>query len=145
VDLLRYPPDAAGGIMTNDVVAAPADWTVDRARSDLAEQLRAPDFVYYVYIVDDLETRRLRGVLTLRELLLADANDRLAGVMRPHLVAIDPLEPAASAAQRVADYNLAAIPVVGRDGRLLGAITADAVIDTLAPPAWRRVAPRVFT
>ena len=145
LELLRYPEDTAGGIMTNDVVVAPAGLTVAEARVALAGPLRDPDFVYYVYVVDAPETRRLRGVVTLRELLIAPGAARLDAVMRPHLVAVRPDEPATVAAQRVADHSLAALPVVDGEERLVGAVTADAVIAVLAPPAWRNLAPRVFS
>jgi Mg/Co/Ni transporter MgtE len=55
------------------------------------------------------------------------------------------VEPAAAAARRVAEQHLAALPVVSRDGRLLGAITVDAAMAHIAPAAWRDLAPRVFS
>jgi len=64
--------------------------------------------------------------------------------MQPNVVTIDPLEPSLDAARRVADHGLAALPVVGRDGRLLGAVTLDAALTQLAP-AWRTEVPRVFS
>jgi Mg/Co/Ni transporter MgtE len=145
LDLLRYPDDTAGGIMTNEIVVAPAAMTVGEARRALKAQLEAPDFVYYVYVVDSLEEGHLKGVLTLRQMVLANDDARLDTLMQPHLISIDPLEPAAAAARRVAENDLAALPVVSRDGRLLGAITADAAVAQIAPPAWREVAPRVFS
>jgi magnesium transporter len=145
VDLLRYPPDSAGGIMTNDLVLAEAGVQIQRARQLLRDELRRPDFVYYVYVVDQLTRPRLRGVLTLRDLLIADEHDQLQDVMNPALITIDPLETASAAAQRVADNGFAALPVVANDGRLLGAITVDAAVAVLAPARWRDVAPRVFS
>ncbi len=145
IDLLRYPADTAAGIMTNDVVTAPPDLTVGEARRTLADRLRDPDFVYFVYVVDDEASRRLRGVLTLRDLLVAEEGRRLEEVMYRHLVTVHALEPADAAAQRVTDSHLAALPVVGREGRLLGAITVDAAIAQIAPQAWSAQAPRVFS
>lgn len=143
--LLRFPEDTAGGIMTNDVVVAPADLTAGEARGTLAEQLRAPDFVYYVFVVDSLAERRLRGVLTLRDLLLADAAAPLEELMQAHPYAVDPLEAADTAARRLADTQFLALPVVGRDEQFLGAITIDAAMARLAPPSWRDQAPKVFS
>ena len=59
IELLRYPEDTAGGIMTNVVLQAPADWTVAQARHELRQGLQDADFVYHVYAVDDMETGRL--------------------------------------------------------------------------------------
>jgi magnesium transporter len=145
IDLLRYPEASAGGLMTNDIPVAPAWFTVKQARSELREQLAGPDFVYYVYIVEDLDTRILRGVLTLRDLLVKDDESLLGEIMRRDVVAVDPLEPGGAAARRVVEEHLAALPVVARDGRLLGAITVDAAVALLAPPTLRDQVPRVFS
>ena len=143
--LLRYPEDTAGGIMTNDVPVAPAWMTVGEARVALREQIRSPDFVYYVYAVDNLETRVVQGVLSLRDLLVGDEGQLLGELIRRDLVTIDPLEPATEAARRVVEQHLAALPVVGRDGRLLGVVTVDAALAHVAPAAWRDRTPRIFS
>jgi magnesium transporter len=145
IDLLRYPATTAGGIMTNDLVVAPVALTVAEARHVLRDQLAEPDFIYYIYIVDAVDTRHLRGVVTVRDLLLADDARSMEEIMRGDLLTIDPLEPAQAAARRVADNALAALPVVARDGRLLGTVTADMAVAQLAPRAWREQAPRVFS
>ena len=62
IELLRYPEDTVGGIMTNDVVYVRGDLTVAEARDKLRVPLKDPDFVYLIYVVDDEESRRLRGV-----------------------------------------------------------------------------------
>lgn len=145
VELLRYPENTAGGIMTNEVVIVPRALPVGEARRAVRDLIRTPDFVYYLYVVEDEETRRLCGVVTLRTLLVADEMERLEDVMRTELVTIDPLQQATIAAQRVVDTSLAALPVVASDGRLLGLITADAAVAQLAPWTWRTQAPRVFS
>ena len=145
VSLLRYPEDTVGGIMTNDLVTAPARLTVREARRALQERLQESDFVYFVYIVEDEKTQRLCGVMTLRDLLIADEERCLREIIRPYLVTSHPLEPARTAAYRLIDSGLAALPVIGDDGQLLGAITVDAAVAQVAPASWRTQAPRVFT
>lgn len=145
VDLLRYPEDTVGGIMTNDLVTAPAHLTVREARQALRQRLQEPDFVYFVYVVEDEKTQRLCGVLTLRTLLIADEACILREVMQRYLVTSQPLEPARTAAYHLIDSGLAALPVVGDDGQLLGALTVDAAVAQVAPASWRTQAPRVFT
>jgi magnesium transporter len=88
---------------------------------------------------------RVVGVVTLRDLLVRDEEERIADVMQRGVVMLDPLLPAADAARRVADQHLAALPVVGQDGRLLGAITVDAALLTISPPSMSGEEPRVFT
>ncbi len=145
LDLLRYPEDSVGGIMTNEVVVVPAEMRVGEARQALADQLRAFDFVHYVYAVDDPEQRHLRGVLSLRDLLVGDERCAVAEVMNPRIETIGPLEPAHEAAQRLADAGLAALPVTAPDGRLLGAVTFDAALAQLAPPSLCDRGLRIFS
>jgi CBS domain-containing protein len=145
VDLLRYPETTAGGIMTNDIVLARDDMTVREARQWLRDRLRSPDFVYYVYVVDDLRSRRLQGVLTLRDLLVADEAQRLGEIMQHGTEALKPLEGARGSARRVVESEYLALPVVSDDGRLLGAVTVDAAMREIAPLGGQEPPPRVFS
>ena len=145
IDLLRYPEDTAGGIMNNDIVIIPARLTIAEARRSLRDRLSEPDFVYFIYVIDDESSRRLVGVLTLRDLLIARPEALVGKVMRPHLVTIFPLESASEAARRVTESGLVALPVVSRDGRLLGAVTVDSTVVLIAPASLRGQAPRIFT
>ena len=145
IDLLRYPEDTAGGIMTNQVVTTTADLTVAEARRAIRDKLREPDFVYYVYVIDDPQARRLEGVMTLRDLLVRDDDEPIRDVMQRSVATLEPLMPASEAARRVADQHLAALPVVGHERRLLGAVTADAALLTISPPSMSGEEPRVFT
>lgn len=145
LELLRYPDHTAGGIMTNDIPLVPSRLTIGEARAALREHLRAPDFVYYVYAVDDLDSRRLDGVLTLRDLLVNDESTRIGEIIRRDILAIDPLESAIDSARRVCEMHLAAVPVVSHDRRLLGAITVDVALSHIAPASWRDQTIRIFS
>jgi len=144
LELLRYPDDVVGGIMTNDVVTVDSEITVAEAREVLKDRLGSPDFVYFIYAVENSTTNRLLGVISLRDFIVADDRQRVQEIMQPFVVTLDPLEPALDAARQVADHGLAALPVVARDGRLLGALTLDAALTQVAP-AWRTEVPRVFS
>jgi magnesium transporter len=76
-ELLQYPEDTVGAVMTNDVVVLPESATVSEACRLLRDSLSTPAFVYYAYIVDAPASRRLRGMITLRELLIADPGSLL--------------------------------------------------------------------
>ena len=146
LDLLRYPEDTAGGIMTNDVPMVAAWMTLGQARVALRERLRSPDFAYYVYAVDNLDSKRLEGVLSLRDFLIQTEDARLIGeVMRRDMVTIDALESATDAARRVVEQHLAALPVVSHDRRLLGVVTVDVALARVAPADWRYHRLRVFS
>ena len=145
VDLLRYPDDTAGGIMTNQLVCVPANLRVGEARRNLKERICATDFANYLYVVDTEEERHLQGVVSLREFAVADDEQLIGALMNPNVTSLDALDPAREAAQRVAEQHLAAVPVASHDGRLLGAITVDAAMAQIAPASWRDQAPRVFS
>ncbi len=145
IELLRYPEDTVGGIMTNNVVSIPANLTVKEAREALRERLKEPGFVFLVYVVDDEEERTLRGLISLRNLLTADDDKKLEDVMDPYVTTLNPLDEADKAAYQVINSDLAAMPVVGNKGQLIGVVTVDAAVGQAAPSSWRTQAPRVFT
>lgn len=144
-ELLRFPPDTAGGIMTNEVITAFQDQTVAEVIAHIHDQLAEPDFVYFVYIVDDATARRLCGVVTLRDLHVADAQLPIAQVMNRALLTAAPLEPALAVAHRIADNSLNAMPVVSPDQGLLGIVTIDAAMRQIMPETWRDQLPRLFS
>jgi magnesium transporter len=144
-DLLRYPEGTVGAVMTNDVVVIPEGVTIAEACRLLRDSLATPAFVYYAYVVDAPESRRLRGMVTLRELLTTDPDSSIRDAMNPYLAALAPLGPAAPACQEVIDNRVQALPVVGEGGRLLGALTADAALAHIAPASWGTRTRHVFS
>jgi magnesium transporter len=141
-DLLAFPEDSAGGMMTTEFVAVPKTLTAAQTIERLRELEPDAETIYYVYVVD--EDDRLVGVLSLRDLIVARPDSVIADVMIDEPVATGALEPAESVAETIAHYNLLAVPVVDDEGRLVGIVTVDDAIDTVAPSAWRRRLPRVF-
>jgi magnesium transporter len=129
--LLSYPADTAGGIMTTEYVGVPATWTVEDALRYIRDVGRAKETVYAVYILDP-EKQTLLQAVSLRELLIADRGRILAELAdrRPPL-SVPPDADREDAARLISKYNLLALPVVDRDGRILGIVTVDDVIDTL--------------
>jgi CBS domain-containing protein len=145
VDLLRYPENTVGGIMTNDVIALPAHLRVAEARERLRKQLKEPDFIYFLYVVDDDKSQILRGVITLRGILVARDHQRLEEIMNPYLETLSPLDSPKNSAFHLINSQLAALPVVSQEGRLLGVVTVDAAMRQVAPTVWRQQAPRIFS
>lgn len=145
LELLRYPEHTVGSIMTNDVVYVSGDLTVAAAREKLRVPLKDPDFVYFVYVVDDDESRCLRGAISIRDLITFPDEKKLEEIMDPYLTTLQPLEAADQSAHRVIDSHMAALPVVGDDKRLLGVVTVDAAVAEVAPRGWSTQAPRIFS
>jgi CBS domain-containing protein len=145
VGLLRYPEDTAGGIMTNDMVTVSPNLRVAEARSLLREKLKEPDFVYFLYVVEDEAPYKLRGVVSLRQFLIAEDGQTIEDIMNPYLITLSPFDSPQEAAYRLLNSQLAALPVVGSQGQLLGTVTIDAAVSQVAPRRWRAQAPRVFS
>ena len=141
-ELLGYPEDTAGGIMTTAYVAISEDLTAARAIEKLRELEPDAETIYYVYVVDAQE--HLVGVLSLRDLIVAKPDTPVREFMHVEPVAVGALTPQEEVAQVVARYNLLAVPVVDDQGVLLGIVTVDDAIDTVLPTAWKRRLPRVF-
>jgi magnesium transporter len=145
VELLRYPEDTVGGIMTNDVVTITPNLKVSKARQTLRKRLKEPDFVYFLYVIDEKAPHKLRGVLSLRQILTADDDQLIKEIMNPYLIVLAPLDSPREAAYRLLNSQLAALPVVGAEGQLLGTVTIDAAVAQAAPRSWRAQAPKVFS
>ena len=145
IDLLRFPEHTVGGIMTNDIVFAPMRLTIAQAREKLRQRLKEPDFVYLIFIVNDEVAKMQRGVIPIRDLLTCDENQTLGDIMDTKVPTLDSLESAEKGAFKVIESQLAALPVVGAEGQLLGAVTVDAAVLQAAPQAWGSQAPRIFS
>ncbi len=145
IELLSYPEDTVGGIMTNDIVVAPATWTIEQARERLRPRLKNPDFVFLIWIVKGEKSRELRGWISLRDLLTAPEEQSLEEIMDPFVATLHPLGPATDAAYKVIDSQMAALPVVSDEGQVLGLVTVDAAVTRVAPSGWRAQAPRIFS
>lgn len=142
--LLTYRHDTAGGLMSTDYVMAPRGLCVGDALAHLRPQLAKPDLVYYVYVVEDERERRLVGIFSLRDLLLADPEWRVDDIMVTRLRRVFPDTPAATVAQMMSEYNFLAVPVTDRAGRLLGVVSVDDALEVILPAALRRRVPRIF-
>ena len=129
--LLAYQPTSAGGLMTTEFVGVPATWTVDQVRRHVSEVGRAKETVYAIYVLNPRD-QRLLTVVSLREIMLADAGrrvDTLAVGRRP--ITVGPQVDREDVARLISKYNLLAIPVLDDAGRVLGIVTVDDVIDAL--------------
>jgi len=141
-ELLGYPEDTAGGIMTTEFVSVPATLTAAQTIDRLRELEPDAETIYYVYVTDD--DGRLVGVLSLRDLIVAKPDVSISEVMIKEPVAVGVLADQDEVAQVVAHYNLLAVPVVDDEGRLAGIVTVDDAIDIVLPTAWKKRLPRLF-
>ena len=141
-ELLPYEDDTAGGLMTTEFVTLPHDLTAGAALARLREMAETPNMIYYLYVVEGEGSWSLVGVIALRNLILANQEMPLAEVMRTDIQTAGPNEPAKEVAQRMAEYNLLALPVVDEAGDILGIITVDDAMEILLPKDWRQRLPK---
>lgn len=134
-ELLEYPDLCAGGLMTNSFVALPEGLTIGEALEKVRVEAAEVEQVYYVYVMDDDE--RVLGVVSLRQLILADAATPLAGVMERNIRVIDVWASVEDVSQTMAKYGLFCVPVVDEEERMQGVVTFDDVIDLLRDDDWR--------
>jgi magnesium transporter len=144
-ELLPYEDDTAGGLMTTEFVTLPRELTVGKALARLREMAETPNMIYYLYVVEGEGSWQLFGVIALRSLILADPAVPLDEVMRTEFQKAHPDEPAKEVAQRIAEYNLLALPVVDEAGDILGIVTVDDAMEILLPKDWRQRLPRLFS
>lgn len=128
--LLGYKESTAGRIMTSEVVAMPQDATKDEAVAALRGLDEDFETVHYVYLND--EDEHLCGVVTLKNLLLAEGNTKLADLSTvEELIFASPEDDQEDVAENIAKYNLLAMPVVDDNRKLLGIVTVDDALDVL--------------
>lgn len=128
--LLRYPPEVAGGIMTTEAVTVPFDWTVEKTLQYIASVGGAKETVYTIYVLDGQQ--KMIHVVSLRQLMMADRNAKVLEVGPPRVpLTVKPTTDREDVARLLSKYNLLAVPVVDDDGKLLGIVTVDDVIDAI--------------
>jgi magnesium transporter len=132
-ELLEYPADTAGGIMTPAFVSVRPEMTVEAAERLLRRLVEEAETVYYVYVLDD--ERRLLGVLSLHRLVLVPPKTKVREVMVGDVIRVRADADRETAARLLTDHNFLALPVVDDDDRLLGIITQDDVADVLEAEA----------
>ncbi len=131
--LLAYEEDEAGGLMTPEYVAVRAGMTVEEVLEFLRRVAPDAETIYYIYVVD--EKGRLIGVLSLRDLIVADPATRVKEIMNENVVYVTPETDQEEVARLMADYDFTVLPVVDEDQRLIGIVTIDDVIDVLEEEA----------
>lgn len=131
--LLIHPDESAGGLMTSEFLALRRRMTAGEAIEAIRQWKPEDESVYYLFVVDS--ERKLCGVVSLRQLIVADPNTRLADIMDPEVVSVLAGTDQEEVARIMSRYDLLALPVVDQEGRLIGVITVDDVIDVVVDEA----------
>lgn len=134
VDLLKYDEDSAGGLMQKEFIKARMNWPVNRCVVELRRQAEEVENVYSIYVVD--ETDKLVGILSLKRLLFANPKTLIGELyQQSDIKYVRAEQPKEEVAKMMEKYDLVAMPVVDRIGRLIGRITIDDVVDVIKEEA----------
>ena len=128
--LLQYPAHTAGGIMTTEFVRLNPKMSVSDALKHIRSVAREKESIYACYVMEP-GTGRLLGAVSLRDLVMAELEAPLTKVMRIKPVTVNALDDQEAVAQKIGKYNLLAVPVLEKDGSVVGFVTVDDVIDVL--------------
>jgi magnesium transporter len=133
-ELASYAADTAGGIMTTEFLGFQPSMPVHAAIEEVRKAARnsGTEHVYYVYV---LYSDKLVGVVSLRQLLLANPDVTLESIMETNVVRVGPADDQESVAKQIAKYDLQALPVVDEKGIMLGMVTVDDVVDVVIQEA----------
>jgi len=127
--LMIYESNTAGGRMTTDFASVRKDMSVQEALKTLRKTARDLEMVYYVYVLDKED--RLVGVVSLKQLILANPEEKVNKVMRTNVITIPVDMDQEQAAREIAKYDFLALPVVDNSGKMRGIITVDDIIDVI--------------
>ncbi|NMD05832.1 MAG: magnesium transporter, partial [Deltaproteobacteria bacterium] len=127
LQLLGYPEESVGRLMTPDYVAVRPEWTVEEALSHIRQKGLDSETTNVIYVTD--RWWRLIGVLGLRRLILANPSDKVEEIMDTSVVSVSAFEDREKAVQLIKRYDVVALPVLDASGILLGIITIDDLFD----------------
>jgi magnesium transporter len=128
--LLQYEEHTAGGIMTTEFVRLDPQMTVGEALKHIRAVAREKESIYACYVLEP-GTGKLVGAISLRDLVMAELNQPVFAVMRRKPVTVEAREDQESVANKIAKYNLLAVPVLEKDSSVVGFVTVDDVIDVM--------------
>ena len=132
-EILKYPSDSAGSIMTIEFVDLLPDMTVEEAFTRIRRIGLDKETIYTCYVKD--ENRRLIGLVTVKTMLLAESDDLISDIMETNVISVNTHEDREVVTAMFEKYDFLALPVVDAEYRLVGIVTIDDVIDVIQEEA----------
>ena len=132
-EILKYPEDSAGSIMTTEFVALRPKMTVDDAIKRIRRTGIDKETIYTCYVSDNSST--LIGIVTIKTLLLSEEDELIENLMETNVISVNTLDDQELVAQMFNKYNFLALPVVDKENRLVGIVTVDDAIDVMEEEA----------
>ena len=132
-EILNYPDDCAGSIMTTEFIDLKENMTVSQAFDKIKKIGIKKETVYNCYVLD--QNRKLLGVIDIKDLLIADRDEVIKDLMDENVVTVNTLDDKEDVANTLAKYDYVALPVVDKENRLVGIVTVDDAIDVIQDEA----------
>ncbi|GAA5044119.1 magnesium transporter MgtE [Marivirga lumbricoides] len=129
LDLLRYEEDVAGGLMAKELIKANVNWSVKQCIEEIRRQAENVEKIYSVYVVDDQNI--LLGRASLKRIILADDHVQIKDLYDDEVISVETYMDEVDVAEIMRKYDLDAVPVVNVQGKLMGRITIDDIVDVI--------------
>ena len=129
LELLRYDEDCAGGLMAKEFIKANVNWSIGKTIEEIRRQAENVQKVYAVYVVDDFD--RLVGRVSLKKIVLAEDHMKVSSIYDSEVISVETYKEEEEIASIMRKYDLEALPVINRQGRLVGRITIDDIVDVI--------------
>ena len=128
-ELLKYPDDSAGSIMTTEFIDLTENMIIEDALERIREIGTDTETIYTCYVLG--ENRILKGIISIKDLLLAREDSLISDIMETNIISVNTLEDQEEVAKKFDKYDLYALPVVDNENRLVGIVTVDDAINVL--------------
>ena len=132
-ELLKYPEDSAGSVMTTEYMSLKTDMTVADAFERIRRTADEKEDIYTCYVISP--DRRLQGTVTLKEMFLTKTDTKIGDLMETNVISCRTLDDQEEVAKSMAKYNLTSMPIVDQESRLVGIVTVDDAIDVIQEEA----------
>lgn len=129
LDLLRYEEDCAGGLMAKELIKANLNWTVVQCIDEIRRQAENVTKIYSVYVVNNQQ--KLLGRVSLKRIILSEDNTKIADIYDDDIISVETYMHEEEVAEIMRKYDLEVVPVVNVQGKLVGRITVDDILDVI--------------
>ena len=132
-EILKYPKDSAGSLMTTECISLHQTMTVHECFDKIRKEAIDKETIYTCYVTDNQRT--LLGIVTVKDLLLHDYEEKIGNFMETNIISVKTLDDKEEVANLLSKYDLLAVPVVDQENRLVGIVTVDDALDVITEEA----------
>ena len=132
-EILKYPKDSAGSLMTTECISLHEDMTVRQSFEKIRKEAIDKETIYTCYVTN--AHKRLLGIVTVKDLLLHDYDEKIANFMEKNMIFVNTLQDKEEVANLLSKYDLLSVPVVDQENRLVGIVTVDDALDVITEEA----------